>query len=62
MGRPLLRVLAFIRVMKIIIYMTVSTNEVNNVVSLIRQVDENSFINVTDLRQVFGKFYISPIK
>ncbi len=47
---------------KIIIYMTVSTNEVNNVVSLIRQVDENSFINVTDLRQVFGKFYISPIK
>ncbi len=47
---------------KVIIYMTVSTNEVNNVVGLIRQVDENSFINVTDLRQVFGKFYISPIK
>ncbi len=47
---------------KIIIYMTVSTNEVNNVVSLIRQVDESSFVNVTDLRQVFGKFYISPIK
>lgn len=47
---------------KIIIYMTASANEVQNVVKLTQEVDANAFINVTDLRQVFGKFYIKPIK
>ena len=42
--------------------MTVSSNEVNDVVRLTHQVDPKAFINVYDLRQVFGKFYISPIK
>jgi uncharacterized membrane-anchored protein YitT (DUF2179 family) len=47
---------------KSVIYMTVSSNEVNDVVRLTQQVDPKAFINVYDLRQVFGKFYISPIK
>ena len=47
---------------KSVIYMTVSSNEVNDVVRLTHQVDPKAFINVYDLRQVFGKFYISPIK
>ncbi len=47
---------------KSIIYMTVSSNEVNDVVRLTHQVDPKAFINVYDLRQVFGKFFISPIK
>ena len=47
---------------KTIIYMTVSSNEVADVVRLIQQVDERAFVNVSDLRQVFGKFYIRPIK
>ncbi|HZJ89889.1 MAG TPA: YitT family protein [Bacilli bacterium] len=47
---------------KTIIYMTVSVTEVNDVVNLIMEVDEGAFINVTDVRQVFGKFYIRPIK
>lgn len=47
---------------KTIIYMTVSSNEVRDVVSLIQAVDDKAFVNITDLRQVFGKFYITPIK
>ena len=47
---------------KIIIYMSVSSYEVSDVVALIHEVDEHAFINVTALRQVFGKFYITPIK
>ncbi|MDY0214917.1 MAG: YitT family protein [Bacilli bacterium] len=47
---------------KTIIYMTVSSNEVADVVRLIQEVDEKAFVNVSDLRQVFGKFYITPIK
>ncbi|MGI6734660.1 MAG: YitT family protein [Bacilli bacterium] len=47
---------------KIVIYMAVSSNEVNNVVRITQKVDPKAFITVTDLRQVFGRFYISPIK
>lgn len=47
---------------KTIIYMTVSSNEVSEVVRLIQEVDTHAFVNVSELRQVFGKFYIRPIK
>ncbi len=47
---------------KNVIYMTVSSNEVTDVVHLIQQVDAHAFVNVAELRQVFGKFYITPIK
>jgi len=45
-----------------VVYMTVSSNESNNVIKIARQADINSFISVTPLRQVYGKFYIKPIE
>lgn len=53
---------AYSNIPKTIIYMTVSSNEVNDVVRLVQEVDPKAFINVLELRQVFGKFYIKPIK
>lgn len=47
---------------KTIIYMTVSSNEVNDAVTLIRELDPKAFINVIDVRQIHGKFFIPPIK
>lgn len=45
-----------------IVYMTVSSNETNHVVRTIQEIDSHAFINVVDLRQVFGRFYIKPVK
>ncbi|MEG0034172.1 MAG: YitT family protein [Bacilli bacterium] len=45
-----------------IIYATVSSSEVNPLVTKIRKADPSSFINVTPLYQVYGKFYIKPIE
>lgn len=42
--------------------MTVSSNEVNDAVTLIRELDPKAFINVIDVRQIHGKFFIPPIK
>lgn len=45
-----------------IIYMTVSSNETNRLVKLVQEEDPHAFINVIVLRQVFGRFYIKPVK
>lgn len=47
---------------KYIIYMVVSSREVPSVVSHIRQVDPESFIDESPSHQVYGKFFIKPIK
>lgn len=47
---------------KYIIYATISSTEVTSLVEKIRQADPTSFINVTDLRQVYGSFFIKPLK
>ena len=47
---------------KIIIYMTVSSNEVKNVVALVKRADSKSFVTVTPLIQAYGNFFIRPIK
>ncbi len=47
---------------KIVIYMVVSQFETKRVVSLIREIDPDSFINVTNLQQVYGRFFIKPVK
>jgi uncharacterized membrane-anchored protein YitT (DUF2179 family) len=47
---------------KIIIYMVVSQFETRSVIKLIREVDPDSFINVTNLQQVYGRFFIKPVK
>ena len=46
---------------RIIIYIIVSSSESKKVISLARKVDEHSFISVTSLVQVYGKFFIRPI-
>ena len=45
-----------------IIYMVVSSSQVNSVVSLARKVDRNAFITVTALVQVYGNFFIKPVE
>ncbi len=47
---------------RIMIYMVISSFEMKYVVNLIREVDPSSFVNVTMLKQVYGKFFIKPIK
>lgn len=45
-----------------LIYMTVSHNELKNVMKFIKDADPTSFVNVIGSTQVYGKFYIKPIK
>lgn len=47
---------------KFVVYMVVSSNEVKRVVSLVKKVDEHSFITVTSLIQAYGNFFIKPIE
>lgn len=47
---------------KYIIYMVISTMETKKVVKLVRETDPKSFIYITDLRQVYGSFFIKPVK
>ncbi len=45
-----------------IIYMVVSTTEIKHAVKVIRELDPESFVNVTSLQQVYGHFHMKPIK
>ncbi len=47
---------------KKIIYMVVSYNEVKKAIKIMREVDENCFVTVMNSYQVYGKFYIRPIR
>lgn len=47
---------------KIIIFMTVSHYETESVVRKVKEVDPEAFTNVLSLRQVYGRFFIPPIK
>lgn len=46
---------------KTIIYMVVSTSETKHVVKVIQTADPNAFINIINLQQVYGKFFIRPM-
>lgn len=45
-----------------IIYMVVSSIELKEVIRVTKQLDPNSFISVTALMQVYGRFYQRPIR
>lgn len=45
-----------------IIYMVVSYNEVKKAVKVMREVDSDCFVTVMNSYQVYGKFYIRPIR
>jgi len=47
---------------RFIINMIVSSYETKKVVALVRELDPDSFINIVNLQQVYGRFYIKPIK
>ena len=47
---------------KFVIVMVVSSSEARKVVKLIQNFDPNSFVEVSPLNQVYGKFYLNPIK
>lgn len=42
--------------------MVVSYNEVKKAIKVMREVDPNCFVTVINTYQVYGKFYIRPIK
>ena len=45
-----------------IITLVVSAYEVNSVVRIVRKEDPAAFIQATALQQVYGRFYIPPVK
>ncbi len=47
---------------KFIITVVLSSYEVKNAVKLIQEVEPSAFIKVQELKQVFGKFYLPPIR
>ena len=47
---------------KKVIIMIVSSSEARKVVRLIRDVDNYAFVEVSPLNQVYGKFYLNPVK
>ena len=47
---------------RLIIYLVVSTYELKQVISFIKEIDPESFVNVTSLQQVVGRFYMKPVK
>ena len=47
---------------KTIIYMTISSNEVRKVISLVKKIDEHAFVTVTALIQAYGNFFIKPVE
>lgn len=47
---------------RVMVYTVVSSLEVKKVLKTIKEIDPNSFINVTPLSQVYGHFYSRPIK
>ena len=53
---------AFTESERYIIYMVVSTTEIKRSVDIIKELDPNSFIVVTSLHSVYGRFHMRPIK
>ena len=47
---------------RLMIYMIVSSLEMKYAIKTIREIDPNSFINVTSLNQVYGHFYSRPVR
>lgn len=47
---------------RFVLYMTISSSEVRRAIELIQQIDPHVFVNVTAVHQVYGRFYIRPVK
>lgn len=53
---------AYSKKAKKVITMVVSSSETRKVVKLIRDADPYAFVEVSPLNQVYGKFYLNPVK
>ena len=47
---------------RIVVHMIVSINEVKKVVGVVKDLDPESFVDVTSLQQVYGRFHMRPVK
>ncbi len=47
---------------RLIVYLVISTSELKSVIHFIKEIDPQSFVNVTSLQQVVGRFYMKPVK
>lgn len=47
---------------QLVIYMVISSFETKQVIALIKSLDPHSFVTVTSLQQVYGRFFIRPVK
>ena len=47
---------------RLIIYLVISTYELKQVLEFIKEIDPESFVNITSLQQVVGRFYMRPVK
>lgn len=47
---------------RLIVYLVISTTELKEVIGFIKEIDPNSFVNVMSLQQVYGRFYMKPVK
>lgn len=47
---------------RLVIYMVVSSLEMKDVIRVVRELDPNSFVNVVPLQQVYGRFFLRPVK
>lgn len=45
-----------------VIYMVISSLELHYAIDIIREADPNSFVNVTAIRQVYGRFFMRPVR
>ncbi len=53
---------AYSKTDRYVLYMVVSSSEVNRVVLLSKKADPHVFISVTNLSQVYGNFFIKPVE
>ena len=47
---------------RLIIYLVISTNELKVVIHFVKDIDPSSFVYVTGLQQVYGRFFMKPVK
>jgi len=47
---------------RLLVYIIISSLELNKVLALVKEIDPASFVNVKSLQQVYGRFFIKPIK
>ena len=47
---------------KLVIYRVISKPEEKKAISLVRKADPEAFLTVSDLNQVYGRFFIKPLE